>query len=520
MLAALADAALLQEDAREGSGAAAGGSKKGGDSTLADRLAEAEQTVKAVFCECPSFERIVPTLLRDGVLRLPETCHFVPGVPVKPMLAKPTHGIHEILDRFSDVEFTCEYKYDGERAQIHVLDDGSVRVFSRNCEDNTERYPDITSTFKRHLRPGVKSAVFDCEAVAYDREAGKILPFQILSTRSRKAVAVEDVKIQARILAIEQEGYCVRTMLVDLTLDQSCLSEKRRACPLCLGERETPRSKRERGFFSYDVSRVIEPPPRAAQVCLFAFDCLFSDNEVLLRKPLTERREAMRKCLIETEGELMFAKAMTSRDVEELRVFLDDSIDHNTEGLIVKTLDATYEPSRRSLNWLKLKKDYLEGVGDSLDLVPIGAFHGRGKRTGVYGCAPALSLAAHPGGAPRRRWQRERARVAAPCAARGGWLCMGFIWGWREKGQLSSASRSAGLYLLIPFSSPFLFPPTLFPAGRSCSRAGTLTARSTRACARSERCGGAPSGTELELFCACCTMALASQRHAPLRADR
>lgn len=123
-------------------------------------------------------------------------------------------------------------------------------------------------------------------------------------------------------------------------------------------------------------------------MCLFAFDCLFSENEVLLRKPLTERRAAMHKCLIETEGELMFAKAMTSRDVEELRVFLDDSIDHNTEGLIVKTLDATYEPSRRSLNWLKLKKDYLEGVGDSLDLVPIGAFHGRGKRTGVFGCAP------------------------------------------------------------------------------------------------------------------------------------
>ena len=74
--------------------------------------------------------------------------------------------------------------------------------------------------------------------------------------------------------------------------------------------------------------------------------------------------------------------AQTSDDVEELGTFLNESVAAGTEGLIVKTLDSTYEPSRRSVHWLKLKKDYLEGVGDTLDVVVIGAWFGK--------CAPRV----------------------------------------------------------------------------------------------------------------------------------
>eukprot|EP00316_Scyphosphaera_apsteinii_P008011 CAMPEP_0119319952 /NCGR_PEP_ID=MMETSP1333-20130426/50912_1 /TAXON_ID=418940 /ORGANISM="Scyphosphaera apsteinii, Strain RCC1455" /LENGTH=817 /DNA_ID=CAMNT_0007326511 /DNA_START=148 /DNA_END=2601 /DNA_ORIENTATION=- len=285
---------------------------------LQDALVEAEALIKRVYCEMPSFEVLVNVLLKHGLTELPKHAHLTAGIPVKPMLAKPTKGISEVLDRFAAGRFTCEFKYDGERAQIHMLEGGTVKVFSRNSEDMTSKYPDIAVLVPRAVAEGVTSFILDAEAVAIDRENGEIRPFQILSTRKRKDASIDSIRVQ---------------------------------------------------------------------VCVFAFDMLYLNGESMLQQPLLSRRERLRQSFNVIENEFNFAKSSDVQDEDGIADWLQESIKGNCEGLMVKTLetDATYEPSRRSLNWLKVKKDYLQGMTDSCDLVPIGGYFGKGKRTGVYG---------------------------------------------------------------------------------------------------------------------------------------
>ena len=111
--------------------------KRWTEEKLVTRLEEGVNTLKAVYrsaptsslslravclilddSELPSYDQVIPALLEFGITGLREHCKLTPGVPLKPMLAKPTKAIGEVLDRFENKRFTCEYKYDGERAQV------------------------------------------------------------------------------------------------------------------------------------------------------------------------------------------------------------------------------------------------------------------------------------------------------------------------------------------------------------------------------------------------------------------
>lgn len=165
--------------------------------------------------------------------------------------------------------------------------------------------------------------------------------------------------------------------------------------------------------------------------------CPLADSKPLLSVPLVHRRHLLRQLLLPVRSEdprmarFSHIENIDSTELADsvaLRAFFDKVVEQKAEGLMVKLLNAgsttaivtvededdlgdlksdepqeksrkkalpaTYEPDQRSAGWLKVKKDYLEGLGDSLDLVPIGAWWGNGRKAGWW--SPILLAARNP----------------------------------------------------------------------------------------------------------------------------
>ncbi|MCE2614520.1 MAG: ATP-dependent DNA ligase, partial [Nitrosopumilus sp. (ex Thoosa mismalolli)] len=114
------------------------------------------------------------------------------------------------------------------------------------------------------------------------------------------------------------------------------------------------------------------------------FDVLFCNDKSCLDLSYKERREKLEKIVKEDEyaKHIPMTIVKNENDVEE---FLENSINAGSEGLMLKMLDKPYQAGSRGSYWLKLKREYQNELGDSLDLVVIGGFFGKGRRTGSYG---------------------------------------------------------------------------------------------------------------------------------------
>ena len=241
--------------------------------------------------------------------------------PIRPMLAERLASPEEILEKLGG-KCVVEYKYDGERIQLHKKGN-EVVLFSRRLEKISDQYPDAIDLVKKYVN--AKEAILEGECVAMDLETGEMRPFQELMHRRRK----------------------------------------------------------------YGIEEAIAQYP----VSLFMFDALYVDGKDLTREPYPVRRKALEKALNKSDR-VTLAKHAIVKTPKQLEAFFEEAIEDGCEGLMCKSIgkESVYQAGARGWQWIKYKRDYKSEMTDTVDLVVVGAFYGRGKRAGAYG---ALLLATY-----------------------------------------------------------------------------------------------------------------------------
>lgn len=314
--------------------------------------------------------------------------------PLGFMLASPVDSPEEAIERFtkgSDSETDAdsdpdaethiaaflEDKYDGMRAQVHCGDPdhpGRVAIYSRNREDVTESFPEIAEAFA-HVDPASDGPlIFDGEILGWN--------FALRSPADKARVPHPSQP--------NRDGW-------DAT-DLNPPPEPHALPFAVLGQR-------------IGRKRVSNEWRTRIPVVFMAFDILYADSELTLSLPLSERRnrlEAVIERLVDrTVSPLelappqpaqskLFASTMSDQRTAALlpRLMLSPSrlvesaedIDHAyaaararaNEGVMIKAANSTYQPGRRGLAWVKLKRELA-----SLDVVITGAEYGHGKRAGL-----------------------------------------------------------------------------------------------------------------------------------------
>ena len=273
--------------------------------------------------------------------------------PLGFMLASPVESPEEAVERFSGkpeeavetvhIEAFLEDKYDGMRAQVHCGDReqvGRVAIYSRNKEDVTESFPELAEAFAGVGETRVGPLIFDGEILGWDLAAGRALPFALLGQRiGRKRVS----------------------------------NEWREQIP----------------------------------VVFMAFDLMYADGELLLERPLRERRNRLEAAVeklvevarsplvvderkkgaqglmfVEPDGDgverLLISPSRLVESAEDIDRAYADARARANEGVMLKAAGSVYQPGRRGLAWVKLKRELA-----TLDVVVTGAEFGHGKRAGI-----------------------------------------------------------------------------------------------------------------------------------------
>ena len=155
---------------------------------------DARPAIEHAFNVCSDLAMIASILAIDGIETIQNDIRVVVGTPIRMMAAKKLSDSKEILKKAGG-KVLVEYKYDGERVQVHKKGD-EVVLFSRRQEVITSQYPDVVEYVRKYVKADV--CVLEGECIAVDPESGRIRPFQELMRRRRKT-GIEEIQEQVPV---------------------------------------------------------------------------------------------------------------------------------------------------------------------------------------------------------------------------------------------------------------------------------------------------------------------------------
>jgi DNA ligase-1 len=272
--------------------------------------------------------------------------------PLGFMLATPAANAKEAYARFAAEEVgpsalsqaaaQIEDKYDGMRAQVHCGDQqqpGRVRIFSRTREDVTASFPELAEWFSAVRTP----AILDGEILAWDHTSDRALPFTSLQPRLSRKRVTDAMRSEAPVVY----------MAFDLLLAEDDLLLQ---SPLRL-RRERLGAWTSAALQSVDAETV-RAMASAPQPSLFVTDTVTNTADAAARLKLAPISHASSPQQID--------EAFTAAQAR------------GNEGLMLKSLESTYQPGRRGSAWIKLKRELA-----TLDVVVTAVEYGHGRRAAV-----------------------------------------------------------------------------------------------------------------------------------------
>ena len=256
------------------------------------------------------------------------------------------------------VQAFLEDKYDGMRAQVHcgsAEHPGRVAIYSRNREDITESFPELVEAFAEVGDTDGRGLIFDGEILGWDFGAAQALPFSVLGQRiGRKKVENE-----------WRQRVPVIFMAFDLMFAD--------------GELQLPRPLRDRRNRLEAAVEALVDKARSPLVLSEAAKRKTAAQATLLFDEPVHCDEATMvgadDRLIAPLRRLMISPARLVESAEEIdRAYVDARARAN-EGVMLKAAGSVYQPGRRGLAWVKLKRELA-----TLDVVITGAEYGSGRR--------------------------------------------------------------------------------------------------------------------------------------------